>query len=148
MRLAYLLQLGLLIIAISLAWIRGGQPERAAAAAIASMYVLDPIYHATWGQVTTYDDINAGHLVIDLIAWIAMVTIAVRANRWWTLWLASAQTISVLSHFLRGAFEVMHPWVYAAMGRGPSWLEIALLFVGTALYHRRQRARLQRLPRS
>jgi hypothetical protein len=96
--------------------------------------------------VTTYDDINAGHLIIDAIAWIAMIAIALKANRWWTLWLASAQTISVLSHFLRGAFEMMHPWVYAAMGRGPSWLEIALLFVGTALYRRRLQARSRPLP--
>ena len=146
MRFVYLVQLGLLAFAIVYAVLRGGQPERAAAAAITSMYVLDPIYHAIWGQVTAYDDINVGHLVIDAIAWIAMTAIALRANRWWTLWLASAQTISVLSHFLRGTFEMMHPWVYAAMGRGPSWLEIALLLAGTALYHRRVEARSEPFP--
>ena len=141
MRSVYLVQLAFLFLAIASAWRWGGGPERAAAAAIASMYVLDPIYHAIWGQVTTYDQINSGHLIIDTIAWIAMVAIALRANRWWTLWLAAAQTISVLSHFLRGATSAMYPWVYAAMGRGPSWLEIGLLFVGTALHHRRRIAR-------
>jgi hypothetical protein len=139
MRFVYLLQLVLLVLAITYVWYRGGQPERAAAAAVASMYLLDPIYHAIWGQVTVYDQINVGHLVIDVVAWVAMVWIALRANRWWTLWLASAQTISVLSHFLRGVTSVMYPWVYAAMGRGPSWLEIVLLFVGTALVQRRRR---------
>jgi hypothetical protein len=146
MRFVYLVQLALLILAIAFAWLRGGQPERAAAAAIASMYLLDPLYHLIWGQVTVYDQINVGHLVIDSIAWLAMVGIALRANRWWTLWLASAQTISVLSHFLRAATSVMYPWVYAAMGRGPSWLEIALLFVGTALAQRRRRASSAHLP--
>jgi hypothetical protein len=43
MRVVYLIQLGLLTLAIVYAMLRGGQPERAAAAAIASMYVLDPI---------------------------------------------------------------------------------------------------------
>ena len=97
------MQLVLLALTIAYAWRRGGQPERAAAAAIASMYVLDPIYHAIWGQVTAYDQINVGHFVIDTIAWMAMATIALRANRWWTIWLASTQTISVLAHLLRGA---------------------------------------------
>ena len=148
MRLVYLMQLVLLALTIAYAWRRGGQPERAAAAAIASMYVLDPIYHAIWGQVTAYDQINVGHFVIDTIAWMAMATIALRANRWWTIWLASTQTISVLAHLLRGATSAMHPWVYAAMGRGPSWLEIALLFVGTTLYQRRRNPKSARLQSS
>lgn len=144
MRTAYLLQLIALAIAIALAWLKGGGPERAAAAAVGSMYVLDPIYHALWGQVTVYEHLNVGHLVIDLIAWVWMIGIAVKANRWWTIWLASAQTISVLSHFLRQATSIMHAWVYAAMGRGPSWLEIALLLLGTGLYQRRARASSRR----
>ena len=101
-----------------------------------------------WGQVTTYDRVNVGHLVLDIAALFAFVLIAIRANRWWTVWLASAQVVAVVSHFLRGITSAMHPWVYAAMTRGPSWLEIALLFGGTALYQHRRRARATRLPSS
>ena len=132
----YWLQLGLALLVVAYCWRKGGQPERAAATVLPMMYLLDPIYHAIWGQVTTYDRINLGHLVIDTAALMAFGAIALRANRLWTIWLASAQLIAVLSHFLRG-IAPMNPWVYAAMNRGPSWLEIALLFAGTALYQRR-----------
>ena len=134
-------QLVLMILVAAYCWLRGGQPERAAATVLPAMLLLDMIYHAIWGEVTAYDRINLGHLVIDMAALLVWLAIALRANRWWTLWLVSAQTIAVLSHFLRGAVEAMHPWVYAAMNRGPSWLEIALLFLGTALHHRRGIAR-------
>jgi hypothetical protein len=135
------IQMAAIALAFAYCWRRGGQPERAAAAVLVSMPVLDFIYHALWGEITTYDRINVGHLVIDCGALIAWLGIALRANRWWTLWLVSTQLVAVLAHFLRGATAQMHPWVYAAMTRGPSWLEIALLFIGTTLYQRRNRAR-------
>ena len=142
----YWLQLGLALLVVAYCWRKGGQPERAAATVLPMMYLLDPIYHAIWGQVTTYDRINLGHLVIDTAALMAFGAIALRANRLWTIWLASAQLIAVLSHFLRG-IAPMNPWVYAAMNRGPAWLEIALLFAGTALYQRRLKRSRQPLPR-
>ncbi len=137
-------QLVAIILVAAYCWRRGGQPERAAATVLPAMIVLDLIYHAIWGEVTTYDRINLGHLVIDSAALLAWLAIALRANRWWTLWLVSAQLVAVLAHFLRGTVEAMHPWVYAAMNRGPSWLEIILLFVGTALHHRRRLVRSKR----
>ena len=146
MRAAYAVQMALLILGIIYAWLRGGSPERAVATVIPSIAVLDLAYHTLWGNVTIYDRINAGHLVIDLLALIAMVAIALRANRLWTIWAASAQTIAVLAHFLRVIAPGMHPWVYAAMDRGPSWLEIALLFIGTAIFQYRQRGKSARLP--
>ena len=143
----YWLQLALAIIVVAYCWRKGGQPERAAAMVLPAMYLLDPIYHAIWGQVTTYDRINVGHLVIDAAAFLAFLAIALRADRLWTIWLASTQLIAVLSHFLQGVAP-MHPWVYAAMNRGPSWLEIMLLFAGTALYQRRMKRSRQRSPKS
>ena len=143
----YWLQLALAIIVVAYCWRKGGQPERAAAMVLPAMYLLDPIYHAIWGQVTTYDRINVGHLVIDAAAFLAFLAIAVRADRLWTIWLASTQLIAVLSHFLQGVAP-MHPWVYAAMNRGPSWLEIMLLFAGTALYQRRMKRSRQRSQKS
>ena len=131
----------LMVLAVAYSWRRGGQPERLAATVLPAMVLLDLAYHTIWGEVTTYDRINVGHFAIDMAALLAWLAIALRANRWWTLLLVSAQVIAVLSHFLRGAVEAMNPWVYAAMNRGPSWLEIALLFVGTTLYHRRRLTR-------
>jgi hypothetical protein len=142
------IQMAAIALVVVYCWRRGGQPERAAATVLPAIPVLDLVYHAIWGEVTTYDRINVGHVVIDVAALLAWLIIALRANRWWTLWLVSAQLVAVLAHFLRGVTSEMHPWVYAAMNRGPSWLEIALLFVGTTLYRRRSRARSKPSPSS
>lgn len=130
-------QLLLVLLACVFVWKRGAGPERAAAIAIVSMYAMDPVYHAIWGNRTLYRELNVGHLVIDLITLSLLLPIALFANRRWTLALASAQVIAVLAHFLRWISFDMHPLVYAAFFRGPSYLQIALLFIGTERHRRR-----------
>lgn len=135
----YLLQLSLMALAVLYAWARGGSPERAAATAIASMYILDPAYHALWGNVEVYGELNVGHLVIDGLVLAILAWIALRANRIWPLWLVSVQIIAVIGHLLRWMSTEIDPLVYALFTRFPSYLQIALLFVGTALYQGRLR---------
>jgi hypothetical protein len=130
----YLIQLSLMILAFLYAWIRGAAPERAAAAVVGSMFLLDPAYHAIWGQVTVYQEVNLGHLVIDLWLLGALLALALKANRIWPLWLVSVQIIAVIGHFLRWFSTAIDPLVYALFTRNTSYLQIALLFVGTALY--------------
>lgn len=133
----YLIQLALMILAVAFAWRKGGAPERAAAMVIASMYVLDPLYHAIWGNVTLYDDLNVGHLAIDLMVLAGTATIALRARRIWTLWLVSVQLVALIAHGLRWMSATVDPLVYALMTRFPSYLQIALLILGTELHRRR-----------
>ena len=128
-------QLFALFWACVFAWKRGAGPERAAAATIVLMFAMDPPYHAIWGNRTVYGELNVGHLL----------PIALFANRRWTLLMASAQLVAVLSHFLRWVSIDMHPWVYAAFIRGPSYLQIALLYIGTER-HRRRETRIGKYP--
>lgn len=130
-------QLFLVFLACVFVWKRGAGPERAAAMSIVLMYAMDPVYHAIWGNRTVYMQLNVGHLVIDVITMALLLPIALFANRRWTLLMASAQAVAVLSHFLRWISPDMHPWVYAAFIRGPSYLQIALLFIGTERHRRR-----------
>lgn len=141
----YFGQLFFLFLACVFVWRRGGGPERAAAATIVLMFAMDPPYHAIWGNQTTYHEVNVGHLAIDTITMVLLLSIALFANRLWTLGMASAQMIAVLSHFLRWISPDMHPWVYAAFIRGPSYLQIMLLFIGTDL-HRRREKRIGKYP--
>jgi hypothetical protein len=133
----YLGQLFLLFCVCVYAWRRGAEPERAAAATMILMFAMDPPYHAIWGNRTVYQELNIGHLVIDMITLAIFVPIALLANRRWTILMASAQAVAVLSHFLRWISPDMHPWVYAGFIRVPSYLQIAFLFIGTERHRRR-----------
>ena len=133
----YVGQLSCLLIACLFARKHGGAPERATAATLALMYVLDPAYHFIWGNLTIYQTVNIGHLAIDAIMMALLLPIALFANRRWTLLTASAQAVALLSHFLRSISPEMNQWVYAAFIRGPSYLQIALLFIGTERHRRR-----------
>lgn len=135
----YLIQLSLMATVLALAWLRGGAPERAAAAVVGSMFLLDPAYHAIWGQETLYHRVNPGHLVIDLWLLLGLSAVALRANRIWPLWLVSVQILAVIGHLLRFLSAQVDPLVYALFTRDTSYLQIALLFVGIWLYRRRVR---------
>lgn len=134
----YFVQLLLLFAACAFAGRRGAGPERTAAAIMLLIFALDPIYHAIWGNLTVYMHLNVGHLSIDACAMALFLLVALRANRRWTILMASAQALAVLSHFLRFISPDMNPFVYAAFSRVPSYLQILLLFVGTERHRRRQ----------
>lgn len=134
--LRYTLQLAILAIAVLYAWQRGGSHERAVAATLAAMAVSDPIYHALFGY-RTLQTIDPGHLVIDLGAFTALALVALREGRLWTIFAASAQLISLLSHVLRLLHVDMGPMIYAILTRAPSYLLLTLLLTGTLLQHRR-----------
>ena len=135
----YSVQLLLLFTACVFAWRRGAGPEHSAAGTMLFIFTLDPIYHAIWGNLTVYKYLNVGHLVIDACAMALFLLIALRANRRWTILMASAQALAVLSHFLRFISPDMNPFVYAAFSRVPSYLQIQLLLVGTERHRRRQK---------
>lgn len=133
----YLAEIGFLALATGYAWRKGAGPERATAAALILMFALDPLYHWLIAGGGHYGQVDLGHLAIDLITLGTTGWIALKADRWWTLWVASAQVIALLSHFLRLISLQIDPLVYAVLIRAPSYLQIALLVMGTWLHSRR-----------
>lgn len=132
-----LFQFSLLIPTVFYAFLRGGLPERVAAMIILSMYPIDWGYHAIWGNVTVYSTVNLGHLLNDAWLLLAMTVLTLRANRRWVMWLASVQLIAVIAHFVRWKSAIVDEDIYAAFTRWTSYFQIALLFAGTLLHHRR-----------
>jgi hypothetical protein len=139
----YLFALALLAAAVLCAWRWGGGPERAVAAVLVGMAVVDPLAHAMMGTLGAYDAVNTIHFLIDAAALAALVAIALKADRLWTLWAASAQLLMALSHVLRILAIPMEERVYAAISRAPSYVLIALLITGVLL-HKRRRDRVLR----
>lgn len=135
----YVLQLGILLLIAAYATRSGGKPERGAAAILLAMVIFDSIYHALPGQQGIYYDVDFAHAVNDVLALIAMIVLALRADRFWTLWLGALQLIATLSHVIRALEVEMYPIVYAIIIRGPFWGQMIVVVLGTWLYARHQR---------
>lgn len=74
-------------------WLRGGRPERGVVAILLACYLLVPVLEGLrWGSLM------AGVLAIDLTAWIGMVWLCLRYDRWWLLFVTGAQTLSLMAH--------------------------------------------------
>lgn len=110
---------------------------------LVSIQVTDTLYHAVSGAPGLYRVVDPVHAAIDFAALVAMVWLALRKDRVWTLWLAGLQVIAAMSHVVRATDAVMYPIVYAIIIRGPFWAQILLVGLGTWLHTRRQRREAQ-----
>ncbi|MBV9843091.1 MAG: hypothetical protein JOY99_16425 [Sphingomonadaceae bacterium] len=89
---------GLLLICCGYALLRGGAPERIIAAAYlvsvpATVYALGPL-------IGRFRGFELGAFLIDFALFIIFVAIALRADRYWTLWVSAMQASSLLGYFL------------------------------------------------
>lgn len=139
--LRYVLAMSLLALVTAYAVRQGGKPERNAAAILVGIQVVDLLYHSLSGNQGSYHAVDLVHAAIDLVALAAMVWLALRADRFWTLWLGALQLIAMLAHLIRALEVEMHPVAYAIFIRGPFWGQMTLVALGTWLYARRQRQR-------
>lgn len=74
-------------------WLRGGRPERGVVAILVASYLLVPVLEGfRWGNLL------AGVFLIDLTAWIGMIWLCLRYDRWWLLIAAGTQTLSLMAH--------------------------------------------------
>ena len=133
-------QLITLLVLAFLGFWKGGGPERAVAGVMVGILVSDRIYHLIFGNFTNLVSIDYGHALIDLVAMIVLVVIALRANRMYTLWTAALQLIAFNAHLARELTEGMSPIAYLILYVGPSYFQ--LLIQGLGLWaHRRRIAR-------
>lgn len=120
-----------------LAFWKGGGPERAVAGVMVGILVSDLIYHLIFGNFSNVVSIDYGHALIDLVAMVALVLIALRANRMYTLWIAALQLIAFNAHLARELTDVMSPIVYLILYVGPSYLQLLILGAGLWAHRRR-----------
>jgi hypothetical protein len=121
-----------------LAYRRGGPPERFAAVLIVGWVVTDAIYHLLFGP-SGFDKVDPVHLVLDGGELVAILWLALNANRSWPLWAAAAQVICVSGH-IAGLIEPggMRR-AYWAMTQLPQYIQLTALLVGATAHARRVR---------
>ena len=78
-----------------------------------------------------------GGLTIDLAFLASLIVIAVRADRFWPLWLAALQLVAIGVHGVRAYDPHILPIVYARIVGEIAYPMLALLVIGTVRHHSR-----------
>jgi hypothetical protein len=129
---------GILGLCCFYAWWRGGGPEQAGAAIFLVSAVLTTLLLST-GR-SRYASVETAVLFVDLAMLAALVVLALRADRFWPLWVAALQAIGTAGH----AAKMVDPLVirsgYALILALWSYPMLLLLVLG-AWRHRRRLGR-------
>jgi hypothetical protein len=118
-----------------LAVARGGPPERMAAAIIVCWIMADLAYHLVFGP-SGFRRVDPVHLVLDGGELVAILWLALRANRMWPLWAAAAQLICVSGHLVL-FIEPGMTRAYWAMTQLPQYIQLTALVLGAVAHARR-----------
>lgn len=128
-----------LICGSALIW--GAAPERAVALVWLVIFELAAfVYRSVLGNDTVQlmgADIFL--VLVDIIAGVLWVGIALYANHNYTLWIAGLQLLVVCAHLARGLSDLISPLAYVVMLVGPGWVQLILLAIGLFRHMRRKR---------
>jgi hypothetical protein len=118
------------------AW-KGGAPERLAAAFYWMAWLVT--LFANPHGATRWRNIEIGYFLIDVALLLALVWLAMKANRVWPMPAAALQLIVVLGHFAKMLDPALMGSAYAIMSVFWPYLQLSILAIGTWLHWRRVR---------
>lgn len=114
---------------------RGGAPERWTAWMMAGAAVLTAAL--PFDATKTFVVVDRPQLLIDMAFLAGLMTLALRADRYWPLWIAALQFIAIAAHLVRAVDSTILPAVYnQAIGK-LAYPMILLLISGTYRHQRR-----------
>jgi hypothetical protein len=118
------------------ALLKGEEPERLVATVMIAATGLDIANHALFGEPAFFS-INPGHVVIDAWVMIALLWVALRANRGWPMIACAAQIIVMVSHAAKIIDLSLVRYGYFAMTQLPVGIQGLTLLAGTMAHLRR-----------
>ena len=127
----------LLALVVLYALMRGSRDERHVAliclvGALVTTLVLSPV-------ASRFEGVERPVLLVDLAVLAGFVTVALRSERFWPLWVAGLQLTTIMGHMLKGAESELLPRAYAAALNFWAYPIILILAIGTWRSHRRAR---------
>lgn len=117
------------------AWLRGAAPERVGATILAIGSTLS--LAALSNPAGRFGSVESGILLIDLATSFAFVILALRAERYWPLWVAALQIIGTAGHAVKLVDAGTIPLAYAFIMAFWSYPMLALIALGTWRHQRR-----------
>ncbi|MGB5723935.1 MAG: hypothetical protein WBM39_05925 [Parasphingorhabdus sp.] len=94
---------------------------------------------ATAPSDETYMHPEVGVLMVDSVMLSAFLALALRAERYWTLWICAMQVIQVLSHIPKMIIPELLPQAYYVIVAFWAYPMLLVLAIGTYRHRRRLR---------
>ena len=103
------------------------------------MWILTDVgYHLLFGP-SGFEVVDPAHLLIDGAELVAIMWLALRANRIWPIWAAAAQVMTFSGHLVVMIGESGIDRAYWAMTQLPPYIQLFALVCGAAFHSRRYR---------
>ena len=125
----------LMLLCCAYAFIGGGAPERIGAAIFLIGSVLT--YVALETSPIHYRGVEIGVFIIDFASFLAFVLLALRANRYWPLWVSALVGLGLVGHLAMLLHPRVIPWAYAVVLSIWSYPILLLIAAGTYAHRRR-----------
>lgn len=127
-------------ILLTLCWmyalLRGGKAERVGATIMIVASVLSVVFVSE--DASRFGSVETGILVVDFAAFVAFVSLALRADRFWPIWVSAFAGLGVIGHLGRWyAGDQVIPWAYWLVLVVWTYPILASLAIGTMNYQRR-----------
>lgn len=124
---------------------RGAAPERWCASVLLLAVVLIRLeglltsnFRTTWG-LSGFVTRDIAYLAIDLLTFLGLAIVGIRANRTYPLWMAGFLLTALLTHIASRTTDIVSPLAFAILNLSTFWLAIATLAAGLAAHIRRER---------
>jgi hypothetical protein len=117
----------------------GGAPERIGAAIFCAGVLLTLLEFP--GVAAGFRTVETGIFVVDIVTLVAFLILALRAERFWPLWMAAFQALGTAGHLVKILDPVQMRWGYAFLIAIWSYPMLLVLALGT-WRHRQRLARL------
>lgn len=114
---------------VLLAFAIGSSPERVVAGTLLAAAVATVLVRSPWA--VRYEHIETGVAAVDVFLCVALLLVALRANRFWPMPVASLQLLTVLGHLGKAVNPALHAGGYILLITFPSYAICALLIIGT-----------------
>lgn len=111
---------------LAYAFSRGRGPERFAALATSGALLAG--WLLPFNEATAYQAVEVGQLTIDVSLFVALLVLAIKADRYWPIWLAAVQLVALGFHGVRAYDPDILPVIY---NRLVGWLGYPMLILMT-----------------
>jgi hypothetical protein len=133
-----LIYLALLIASCAYAFTLGGAPERIGMAIVAGNAILT--FLLVSAAPIRFQGVEVGVFSVDVFAFLSFIILALRANRFWPIWVSALLGLGVLGSLAMMLHPRVIPWAYAVVLSIWSYPILALIALGTRGHRRRLRA--------
>ena len=127
---------GLLIAICVYAFWRGGAPERIGASIFAAGSVLTVVVASV--APIRFRSVEVGMLIVDVATALAFTILALKANRFWPIWVSALLGLRAIGHLAKLLSPQVIPWAYQVALTIWSYPILLLVGLGLAAVTRRR----------